>query len=431
MKKKLTAAIIDEIKTPLTGQVETYDEEIAGLAIRVSKGGTRVWTLKYRSTGGVQRRLKLGDYPRMTVAQARREAARIKLQVRVGNDPAADRDAKRAEKTLRELIEECLSDSRARKLAPHTIEVQTSNAKNVDSRLLSKPISSITLRDIEAMHHRLSEHRIDDRGLRRGGHYAANNTVRFLRDAFNKAISWGWMPDANPCKNIKLHREPKREEFLSVEQIAAVNRALMEEPDWRWRAYFPLVLMTGTRKSELLRARWEHVDFKERIIRIPRTKSGKPLRLPYGDAAAAIIENLPSRGDSEWLFPSKLSRTGYTTSPDDAWQRIRKRAGIPTARPHDLRHTLASQMRLSGYDLKIISDQLNHADIGTTARYANVSLDSRREAAIKMEQHMGFSAQLAAIDDMREHATPPILEESAHKDTEPDAMQILRDSQVG
>ena len=260
------------------------------------------------------------------------------------------------------------------------------------------------------MHHKLSEKRIDDRGLERGGHYAANNTVRFLRDAFNKAISWGWMAAANPCKGIKLHTEPKREEFLSVEQIAAVNKSLMEEPDWRWRAYFPLVLMTGTRKSELLRARWEHVDFKERIIRIPRTKSGKPLRLPYGNAVADIIENLPSRGNSEWLFPSSLSSTGYTTSPDDAWQRIRKRAGVPTARPHDLRHTLASQMRSGGHDLKMISEQLNHSSIRMTERYTNVSLDSRREAVIKMEQQMGFSAPLAAID------VTPSIEPPARED---------------
>ena len=132
MTKKLTAKIIDDELKPAKGQPEIRDSEVKGLSIRATESGLRVWTLKYRSMGGVQRRLKLGDYPRMSVAQARREAAAVKLQVRAGNDPAGDRDAKRAEKTLRELIEECLKNSRARKLAPHTIQVTTSYAKNVD-----------------------------------------------------------------------------------------------------------------------------------------------------------------------------------------------------------------------------------------------------------------------------------------------------------
>jgi integrase len=68
---------------------------------------------------------------------------------------------------------------------------------------------------------------------------------------------------------VKTFKEQRRKRYLSPEELQKVNIALLEEPDWRWRAYFPLALMPGTRRSELLAMRWAAVDLTARTWRIP------------------------------------------------------------------------------------------------------------------------------------------------------------------
>jgi integrase len=142
---------------------------------------------------------------------------------------------------------------------------------------------------------------------------------------------------------IKLFREQRRERYLSPEELARVNQALLEEPDWRWRAYFPLALMLGIRKSEPLPMRWQDIDLNVRTWRIPETKTGKSHLLPLPAPVMVILDSVPSRGTSEWVFLGN-SAVGHIVEPAKAWQRIRARARVSDVRIHDLRHTLASWM---------------------------------------------------------------------------------------
>jgi integrase len=199
--------------------------------------------------------------------------------------------------------------------------------------------------------------------------------------------------------------------------LKKVNAALLEEPDWRWRTYFPLALMLGTRRSELLSMRWTDIDMQQRTWRIPETKAGNSHLLPLPSPAMAMLETLPSRGTSEWVFPGgcyadvgaltnapcahgngpssdfqgdgqprssyKLGTervTGHVVEPGKAWQRIRQRAGVPDVRIHDLRHTLASWLVAQGFNLPLIGRALNHTQTATTARYAHLAMDPVRAA---------------------------------------------------
>jgi integrase len=71
-----------------------------------------------------------------------------------------------------------------------------------------------------------------------------------------------------------------RERFLSPEEVRRLNDALLDEPDLYWKAYFPLALMLGTRRAELLSVRWENVDLEARTLRLPETKAGRSHLLP-------------------------------------------------------------------------------------------------------------------------------------------------------
>jgi integrase len=141
-------------------------------------------------------------------------------------------------------------------------------------------------------------------------------------------------------------------------------------------------------------ARWAVIDFAQAVWRIPNTKSGRPHLLPLPRAAVQILEKLPSRNNSEWLFPGDKTNASVT-EPSKAWQRIRKRAGLngddsvpnSAVRQHDLRRTLGSWLAASGYSLPLIGRALNHANVSTTAIYARLDLDPVRRALRRQRHH--------------------------------------------
>src|SRR4051812_47036351 len=93
--KILTARLVDGLKVPATGQLEIFDTTFPGFGIRVSKGGRKAWILLYRFQGR-KRRLTLGAYPAMTLAAARTAAGKAVAEVQHGDDPAGEKQVKRA-----------------------------------------------------------------------------------------------------------------------------------------------------------------------------------------------------------------------------------------------------------------------------------------------------------------------------------------------
>jgi integrase len=183
----------------------------------------------------------------------------------------------------------------------------------------------------------------------------------------------------NPTAGIRPFREEKRQRFLNPDEVARLNTALLDELDWRWRAWFPLSLMLGARRGELTGMRWEDIDFDARTWRIPQTKAGRSHLLPLPEPAISILESLPSRESSQWVFPG-TGKTGHITEVKSAWQRIRTRGNVADARVHDLRHTLASWLIAAGYNLPLVGRTLNHTQAATTDRYSHLDLTSVRAA---------------------------------------------------
>ncbi len=107
-----------------------------------------------------------------------------------------------------------------------------------------------------------------------------------------------------------------------------------------------LALFTGMRRGELFRLRWNHVDFRNGIITLVDTKSGRDRRIPMNDAARDLLQRLPRT--SELVFPSRNGR--QRTDIRKAVDKIKKAAGLPSDfRPlHGLRHIYASTLASSG-----------------------------------------------------------------------------------
>jgi integrase len=358
----LTANFVDKTPLPTEGEVFYRDRSIRGFALRVNWGGTKSWILEGRVHGRV-RRMTLGRHPVMTLAQARQKALEWKSTITTGGDPTANDERNTTFKTLADrYIEHARLHKKSWSGDARMLELYVPKAWN------TRRLSDLTRNEIVKLHDQVGESH---------GRYAANRLMSLLRRMLNLARDWNLFAGANPAERVERFDEPARERFLSPEELQRVNDALLAEPNPDWRAYFPLCLLLGTRKSELLSAKWSDVDLEQKIWQIPTTKSGKSHRLPLSAPAMAIIEALPSRGASPWLFPSS-GATGHLATPGHAWHRIRDRAKVHDVRIHDLRRTFGSWLAGAGFSLPMIGRALNHASPASTSVYARLNIDPVR-----------------------------------------------------
>jgi len=196
---------------------------------------------------------------------------------------------------------------------------------------------------------------------------------------FNRAIDWELLRGDNPAARVRLLAETKKTRFLSREEVGRLLGVLANVTDWRWRAYFSLVLMLGKRRTEMLEARWSDVNLVEGLWKIGLTKNGQPDFVVLPPQVGKLMAALPSRGESSWVFPG--DRSGQPLkAPYKAWQQIREQAKILDVTIHDLRHTTASWMVGQNFSLALVGKALNHADPTTTNRYVHAMNDAVRAA---------------------------------------------------
>ena len=113
--------------------------------------------------------------------------------------------------------------------------------------------------------------------------------------------------------------------------------------------------------------------------------------------AIALLEQLPSRGDSPWLFPSATAKSGHVVEPGKAWARIRATAGLSDCRLHDLRRTVASWMVGAGYSLPLVGKFLGHTQPSATAVYARLDTAPVRVALERVSALMLGGAEREVI----------------------------------
>ena len=366
---------------PDHGQTFVRDDQFTGFALRVTANGIKSFVWEGRIHGRT-RRITLGQFPTLSVLEARNAAFATKTAIVRGEDPAQESADLRAQVTLGQLADAYIErHAKPRKRSWREDDALIKN--HIPQAWRHRRVCDISRADIIELRDTVARKRNPrkkGKAAAEGIPYASNHLVRLLRAMFNLARDWGMLNSDNPATRIKLMPERKRDRFLSPDELGRVNRALAEEPNQYWRAYFALSLTLGTRKGELLGLRWTDIDFRQRTLRIPRTKAGRPHLLPLPSPTVSILESLPSRNTSEWVFPSTASSTGHLVNPKVAWGRIRKAAKIPDVLIHDLRRTLGSWLAASGYSLPLIGRALNHTNVSTTAIYARLNLDPVRQA---------------------------------------------------
>src|SRR5262249_18943391 len=90
-----------------------FDSEVVGFGVRVTPAGAKAWIFEYRAGGGrraAKRRLTIGSVAALTADQARRAAQELQARVRLGADPASERNQRRTAATVAELVDRYMRD---------------------------------------------------------------------------------------------------------------------------------------------------------------------------------------------------------------------------------------------------------------------------------------------------------------------------------
>lgn len=340
-----------------------HDIKIPQLSIRVTDAGTKSFSMAQRLKDKTIR-IVLGKYPAMTIAQARQAAVKQLTELSAGKNPNEGKRQFRQEKTLGDLFKEYME--RYSKKTKRSWIYDEREIPKFLSHWFSRKISDITQQQIRKLHEEISEN---------NGVYQANRMLERIKSMYNRAIEWGW-DGKNPAVGIKKNKEVKRDRFLLPAEFPAFFKALNEEENEVARNYIWMSLLTGARKSNVLSMRWDEIDFKRAIWRIPETKNGDPLDVPLIGKAMEILNGIPRT--CEWVFPNPESKTGHFQDPKKAWARILDRAGIKDLRIHDIRRTLGSYQAITGASLTIIGKSLGHKSTDATQVYARLHDDPVR-----------------------------------------------------
>jgi integrase len=436
MPERFTEGFIKGLRPPAKGARWEWDSELTGFICRVfaptkaHPEGARTFYLSYWLKG--ERRYRIGSWPDWSVTAAREEAKAIRKRVDRGEDPATVRRELRAAPTMQDLWERYQTEHLPRK-APKSQRGDTTVIERDILPHLGKDRRVVEVHhgDIVALHRAITDS---------GRPVLANRVVSCASKLFSLALkpmqgevkAWRDPALGNPCRGIEFNREDGRERPLSTAELASVSHALTAYRPAPSADCIRLIMLTGCRPCEALRATWAQFDLPGFWIKpSSHTKQRRVHRAPLNPAAQELIERL-RKSDSKSTDHVFEGRNPGKPLPrlDTCWGAVRHAAtvalwegstnpkvaklvadltrkldrrptvpecqtaaeqrnvtlpvGVLDARLYDLRHSFASIGAAGGLSLLVIGKLLGHSRAPTTARYAHLADDPLREATEKI-----------------------------------------------
>ncbi len=347
-------------------KTDYWDTVVPGFTLEVRSSGGKTYYLRYTDPHGKQRQIKIGRFEAVKFGAAKEKARKLRSEVELNGNPAERKERKKAIPTYAELAQQHIDHAKTYQKRPEN------TASVINIHLVPKwgkhRLDEITSRDLGSW---LAELRTR----------YADATVMKIRMMLGKSYELGrlWsIPGAeiNPVRVVPRFKfDNARERYLTKEEAQRLLKACKGSSNPQLWSIVSLLLYTGARRSELLNAKWEHVDLDHRSWLIPDSKTGKARRVPLALAAVEVIDGLLEIPGCPWLLPNPETLKPYS-SIKRAWATARAEAKLPGLRLHDLRHSAASFMANAGTDLFAIGRILGHADHQSTMRYSHLANDT-------------------------------------------------------
>ncbi|AJE47168.1 tyrosine-type recombinase/integrase [Celeribacter indicus] len=396
---KLTAQSVAKIK-PADKRQQISDDNCPGLNLIVQPSGKKGWAVRYR-IGDTHRRMTLGAYPILSLAEARQRAREVFAAAAEGRDPAEEVRAAKASKPEddRDKVSSLLTQYAKRHLKSlkSGATVKRELDRFVGAEWGDRDIHSITKRDVIDLLDEIADS---------GRTVTANRVRAYLSKFLNWCVERDILP-MSPATGVKLvAKEKSRDRVLSDDEVCWFWQAC-DDLGFPWGPVGQVLLLTGQRlgevvgmsDSELMGDLW-HMD-------AGRTKNGRahdvPLSKPVRDILAGVERTADEKGRVQFIFTTtgETPLSGFNKGRNHIAGRMAaiasKEAGeavtIPHWTFHDLRRTAATGMARLGIAVRVTEAVLNHVS-GTGGGI--VAVYQRHDYADEKRRALGAWAGLVA-----------------------------------
>lgn len=399
MAKELTAREVETAQLP-EGKYEDELYDGDNLILRLRKGAkktSKTWLFRYSSASGKRKKLTLGSYPALSLAEAREQTLAKKKLLEQGIDPKEEKAFNEAEAlaasvateggevpvTIRDLFARWDKD-----YLQHHHTDQGEYVRNLfDKHILKQQYADLRLDLVRKPHTIVALNNIRDTGVTRTCGVALTN----LRQMFDFGIDNGWI-QVDPTRGLKPKtwkgQSVEIERFLEEDELIELYKRMHRNKfPLRWQAAIWLITSMGTRAEETMLTEIAHCNLERRTWFIPKENQKKVNHTPPKDKtlylselAVTCVRYLASiAGGSKFLFPGRFSGVEDKPVEDSTLtkavkdrQRDKEIKGRAKGSmdflldggnwtPHDLRRTMATQMQELGIPPDIIDKCLAHA----------------------------------------------------------------------
>jgi site-specific recombinase XerD len=365
---EITDKAINQLPLAEEGQYKVLDTELRGFVVVI---GRRKKTFAAQGAfwrDGVREfaaRKKIAEFGDITSREARAKAKDILAAIAKGRRPGDDAPLRKGAITLRQAWERYRDAHMVRKgRSEGTIENYRDHMERLFDDWLDKPLARLGRQPkLVAERH--------DEITKENGPYIANGAMRSLRAVYNHARKANTdLPLANPTLAVDWNPEERRNTGMGAADLLSWLEKLHLFQNLIRREFHLLLLLSGSRPTALKQARLEHVDFRARVLHIPRPKGGdeRAFDIPLSHAMIRCILRAirsgrvlyPDQADV-WLFPAD-SKSGHIEEHKEDRTELSKWG-------NDLRQsyrTIAQCVKISKLDIHLL---MNHSVPGVNEGY--------------------------------------------------------------
>ncbi|OYT15010.1 MAG: integrase [Bacteroidetes bacterium 4572_77] len=395
-----------KIVTPLNNtkikQAKPKDKEYNlsdgdGLMLRVKPNGSKLWLFNYyRPFSKKRANIGFGQFPEVTLAEARNKRAEARTLISKDIDPKTHKEELNHQK--KEALENTFGVLAEKWLELKKLQVKPETAEKAYQSLIKHILPSLEKVPVQSIKPKLIIDILQP-VANKGSLETVKRLCRVINEVMRLAIASGllevnYLADITklfpaPKKTNMATIEPKRlPELMSALSIANITRTTRCLVEWQ--------LHTMTRPIETATARWEDIDLEKKVWVIPaeRMKMKKPHTIPLTPQTLALLDVLQSmRGNSEYLFQSHSSPKKHANS-QTANMALKRMGFAGELVSHGLRALASTTLNEQGFDPDVIESALAHIDKNEVRRAYNRAeyLERRRTLMCWWSNHIEESA---------------------------------------